>query len=73
MPCVHHCHSIVVPSPPAPPLIISAMDPQTQCPEERGGGDERMRGGVGEEEKRSRGDGKMRRVVREETERGNIQ
>ena len=71
MPCVHHCHSTVVPSPLAPPLIIASMDPQTLCPkgeEEgmRGQGEEWGRGG-----ERGRDDGKMRRAVREGTERGN--
>ena len=68
--CVHHCHSTVVPSPLAPPLIIFALDSQTLCPEERGR--ERGRRG-GEKGKRVGGDGKMRAVVRQEgvTERRN--
>ena len=55
MPCVRHCHSTVVPSPLAPPLIISAMDPQTLCPKGEEEGDERTRGGVGERRRKGQG------------------
>ena len=46
MPCVHHCHSTVVPSPLAPPLIFASMDSQTLCPEgeEEGQGEEVIKG-----------------------------
>ena len=56
MPCVHHCHSTVVPSPPAPPLIFASMDSQTLCPEgeEEGKGEEGIKG-----EKKRMGDGKL--------------
>ena len=56
--CVHHCHSIAVPSPLAPPLIFASMDPQTLCPE----GEEEGEGRKGSREKRRRvkmGDGKL--------------
>ena len=33
--CVRHCHSTVVPSPLALPLIASSTALQTLCPEER--------------------------------------
>ena len=58
MPCVHHCHSTVVPSPLAPPLIIASMALQTLCSEGEEEGEERK----GSREKKQRvkmGDGKL--------------
>ena len=62
LPCVHHCHSTSVPSPLAPPLIMSSLDSQTLCPEQRKGGEGRRRrrggGGRGEEgEEEEEGEG----------------